>query len=107
MASDQPTERRKHVRRPALIQCRIDGAATQAAMRLTDVSAGGCFVATTATVLPDARITLRAMMSGEEVSLTGHVVHVQPGRGFGFAIDIDELTEDARQRLQEFLSQPR
>ena len=72
-------------------------------MQLTDLSQAGCFVATTAIVPAGSRVTLHAMLGGAEIELSGRVAHVQPGRGFGFSIDVDDLTEGARQQLQEFL----
>ena len=93
----QSAERRKHVRRAVFIPCRLEG--SSAAMHLTDVSPGGCFVATSHEVAVGSAITLRATMSGKEVCLSGRVVRVQPGRGFGLAIDVSKVNDDARRQL--------
>ena len=93
----QSVERRKHVRRAVVIPCRLEG--SSAAMHLTDVSPGGCFVATSHEVTVGSDITLRTTMSGKEVSLTGRVVRVQPGRGFGLAIDVSTMNDDARRQF--------
>ena len=94
----QSAERRKHVRRVVFIPCRLEG--SSAAMHRTDVSPGGCFVATNHEVAVGAGITLRATISGAEVSLPGRVVRVQPGRGFGLVLNVAELNDAARQTLE-------
>ena len=92
------TERRKHVRRAVFVPCRLEGCSAE--MHLTDVSPGGCFVATGHEVAVGSQITLRATISGAEVSLPGRVVRVQPGRGFGLALNVAELNDAARRRLE-------
>ena len=99
-------DRRKYERRPVLITCRAEGAFQHAAMRLTDLSEGGCFVSTGAEFPRGMRMTLVAMVAGNEVPLSGRVAHVQAGRGFGFQIDFDESPKDTRQRLEELLAGP-
>jgi hypothetical protein len=97
-------ERRKHRRPPVLVTCRAEGAFSNAAMRLTDLSEGGCFVATSAEFPRGLRLTLVAMIGGAEVTLAGRVAHLQPGRGFGFQIDFDESPKGTRQRLEDVLA---
>lgn len=97
-------ERRRHPRRPVALQCRVEGAAAPSAMQLGDLSANGCFVATADVVPIGSQLTLWVAISGAEISLPGRVVRVQPGRGFGFAIDVDGLTDSARFLLQWFLA---
>ena len=97
-------ERRKYERRPVLITCRAEGAFSHAAMRLTDLSEGGCFVSTAAEFPRGMRMPLVAVVAGDEVTLSGSVAHVQPGRGFGFQIDFDESPNGTRQRLEELLA---
>src|SRR5687767_13453787 len=97
-------ERRQYERRPVLITCRAEGAFSHAAMRLTDLSEGGCFVATAAQFPRGMRMTLVALVAGNEVPLAGSVAHVQPGRGFGFQIDFDESPQGTRQRLEGLLA---
>lgn len=94
----ESAERRKHVRRTVWIPCRIEG--SPAVMHLTDVSPGGCFVATNHEVTVGSGITLRATISGSEVSFSGRVVRVQPGRGFGLAVNVAELNDVARRTLE-------
>lgn len=94
----QSAERRRHVRRAVFIPCRIEG--SSAVMHLTDVSPGGMFVTTNHEVAVGSGITLRATISGAEVSFSGRVVRVQPGRGFGLAVNAAELNDVARQTLE-------
>ena len=86
-----------------MIPCRIAGTSGRASFRLTDLTIGGGFVDTVMPLAAGARITLFATLSGSEVRLTGRVTHVQAGVGFGFSIEFDELPEETRQRLAEFL----
>ena len=62
-----------HARRQVLITCRADGAFSHAAMRLTDLSEGGCFVATGAEFPRGLRLTLIATIAGRDVTLAGRV----------------------------------
>jgi hypothetical protein len=100
---ERHAERRKHQRRPVLITCRAEGAFSHAAMRLTDLSEGGCFVATAAEFPRGLRMTLVAVIAGADVTLAGRVAHAQPGRGFGFQIDFDESPTGTRERLEALL----
>ena len=95
--------RRKHARRAVIIPCRIAGASERASFRLTDLTIGGGFVDTAVPMSLGATITLYATLSVSEVQLTGRVSHVHPGRGFGFSIEFDQLPEETRQRLAEYL----
>src|SRR5688572_25315255 len=96
-------DRRKHARRAVMVPCRIAGAIGRASFRLTDLTIGGGFVDTVIPIPAGAPITLYATLSGTEVQLTGRVSHVHHGVGFGFSIEFDELSEETRQRLAEFL----
>jgi Tfp pilus assembly protein PilZ len=101
--AEQHAEQRKHARRQVLITCRAEGAFSHAAMRLTDLSEGGCFVATGAEFPRGLRLTLVATVAGSDVTLAGRVAHTQPGRGFGFEIDFDESPRGTRQQLEALL----
>jgi hypothetical protein len=69
-------------------------------MHLTNVSPGGCFVATSHEVAVGSSITLRTTISGAEVLLPGRVVRVHSGRGFGLAFNVAALSDAARQTLE-------
>lgn len=88
-----------------LVECRIEGASGRSEIRLTDLSAGGCFVDTSMPFPAGAEITLYAMLGDSEVALPGRVVPVKAGSGFGFAIDLEKLGEPDRQRLEAFIKE--
>jgi L-alanine-DL-glutamate epimerase-like enolase superfamily enzyme len=98
-------ERRKHVRRPVLLKCRIEGTSAVGAMQLTDLSESGCFVATSEPLAVGSPAMLYVTLSGDEIPILGRVVRVQEGRGFGVEIDVKLLSQYSRQTLERFLRQ--
>ena len=95
-------DRRQYVRQSVNLPCRVDGAITGGVMRVTNLSAGGCFIATRGLVTAGAEVTIHARCAGVELALTGRVVHVVPGHGF--AIEFCNLPSDTRHLLEEFLT---
>jgi hypothetical protein len=88
-----------------LVECRIEGASGRSEMRLTDLSAGGCFVDTSMSFSAGAQLILYAKLGDSEVALPGRVVPVKAGSGFGFAIDLEKLAEPDRERLEAFIKE--
>jgi len=84
-----------------MLPCRLDGVTANGTTHVIDVSAGGCFIATRTSVTAGAEITVRAKFGGVELTLSGRVVHVRPGRGF--AIEFGNLPSDTRYLLEQFL----
>jgi hypothetical protein len=74
-------------------------------MRLTDLSPTGCFVDTAMTFPEGTRILLYAMFGDSEVAIPGRVVNTPAGTGFGFAIDVDQLEDSARERLEAYIKE--
>ena len=103
--AQQVKERRKHVRRPVLLKCRIEGTSAAGAMQLTSLSESGCFVATSEPVAVGSQVMLFVTLSGDEIPIIGRVVRVQEGRGFGVGIDLKLLSQYSRQTLEQFLRQ--
>ena len=101
--SQDPSERRKHIRRAVLLPCRVEGADARGSMQVIDLSEGGCFVATTDRYAAGVQLTLQIRLGTSDVALTGRVVHVRPRRGF--AVEFMSLSQSAHQRLEEFLFQ--
>ena len=95
-------DRRRYARQSVMLPCRVEGVTTSGTMQVTDVSAGGCFIATREPVADGSEVTVRAKFAGVELSLAGRVVHVQPGRGF--AIEFGNLPSDTRYLLEQFLT---
>ena len=72
---------------------------------MTDLSPGGCYVDTSMQFSAGAYITLYAVLGGSEVALPGRVVPIKSGSGFGFALDLDQIDEASRQRLEAFIKE--
>lgn len=70
-------------------------------MRLSELSVGGCYVDTRTQFSEGSPITITAMFPGADLVLTGRVLYVQPGYGFG--VGFDQLSDDTRKQLEEFL----
>ena len=98
-------ERRRHVRRPVLLNCRIENTTITGPLQLTDLSESGCFVATTHPLPLDSQITIFVTLAGDEIRIIGRVVRVQPGRGVGVEINVSLLSQYGRLVLEDFLSQ--
>ena len=98
-------ERRRHLRRPVLLNCRIEGATIAGPLQLTDLSETGCFLATSHPLALDSQVTLFVTLAGDEIRIIGRVVRVQPGRGVGVEINVSLLSQYARLAIEDFLSQ--
>jgi PilZ domain len=99
------TQKRRHPRIPVLVDCRIEGASGRTEMRLTDLSPTGCFVDTAMTFPDGTPVLLYAMLGESEVAIPGRVVNIPSGSGFGFAIDLDQLQDSAREQLEAFIKE--
>jgi len=98
-------ERRKHLRRPVLLNCRIEGTTVAGPLQLTDLSENGCFIATSHPLTLDSQVTIFVTLGGDEIRIIGRVVRVQPGRGAGVEINLSLLSQYARLALEDFLRQ--
>ena len=96
------SDRRQYARQSVMLPCRVDGVTTSGTTHVIDVSAGGCFIATRASVAQGAEVTVHANFGGAELALPGRVVHAQAGRGF--AIEFGNLPSDTRYLLEHFLT---
>lgn len=101
MQHDQ-SDRRQYARQSVMLPCRMDGVTTSGTMEVTDLSAGGCFIATPELMTAGSEVTIRAKVAGVELALTGRVVRLQPGRGFG--VEFGHLPSDTRYLLEHFLT---
>src|SRR6185436_5964625 len=96
-------ERRRHLRRPVLLNCRVEGTAVAGPLQLTNLSESGCFVATNDGLALDSQVTLFVTLAGDEIRIIGRVVRVEPGRGVGVEINLNLLSQYARLALEDFL----
>jgi hypothetical protein len=103
--AQQDIDRRKHVRRPVFLKCRIEGETAGASMQLTDLSESGCFIATSHPLPVGSQLALYVTVSGDEIPVFGRVVRAQPGRGAGIEINVRLLSDYSRQTLERFLRQ--
>jgi hypothetical protein len=88
-----------------LLNCRIEGMTVPGPLQLTDLSEGGCFVATSHPLELDSQITLFVTVAGDEIRIIGRVVRVLPGRGVGVEINVSLLSQYARLALEDFVRQ--
>ena len=95
-------ERRKHHRRPVLLNCRIEGTVA-GSLQVTDLSESGCFIATSHILELNSQVTLFVTLADDEIKIVGRVVRVQPGRGVGVEINLSLLSQYARLALEDFL----
>ena len=99
-------ERRKYLRRPVLLNCRIEGTTIAGPLQITDLSESGCFIATSHPLKRDSQITFFVTLAGDEIRIIGRVVRVEPGRGVGVEINLNLLSQYARLALEDFLREP-
>jgi hypothetical protein len=101
MTEDRQT--RRYPRWPVSIDCEVEGASGRSTMRLSELSAGGCYVDTRTMFAEGTPITIKAMFPAAELTFTGRVLYVQPEYGFG--VGFDPLPDATREQLEEFLRQ--
>ena len=100
-------ERRRHPRTPLTVDCRIEGLSERTSARMSDLSLAGCFVDTITPLPVGARITIYATHGDGEVALTGRVTRLQRTRGFGFALEFVDLSDEARDIIQSLVQRSR
>ena len=67
--------------------------------RISDISMGGCYIDSIAPFTEGERIVFKFLnTTGNWLKLSGRIVYVFPGSGFG--IKFDTLTEDERNALE-------
>lgn len=94
-------EKRRFPRQPVSIECQVEGSSGHASMRLSELGLGGCYVDTRMEFAPGAMVTIRAAFPMGELVLTGRVIYMQSGYGFG--VGFDALPEETRRTLEGFL----
>lgn len=76
-------ERRQHKRITKPFDGSWNGASGAAPCRIGDVSLGGCYVHTRAVPAVGEETTVTIAIGSHQFSFRGHVVHTDPGMGFG------------------------
>jgi hypothetical protein len=70
---------------------------------LTNLSVGGCYVETSALLLPKSQVRLTFSVEHNSISLNGEVVRMD--MGIGAALRFVEESQESRNRLQHILEQ--
>ena len=70
--------------------------------RITDLSSGGCYVDTIATIPEGESVSFTLSTSaGQSIDLIGKVAYVLPG--FGFGIEFTDLSDEAKAALENLI----
>ena len=94
---------RKHERSTFLTEITLESASGKREARISDLSEGGCFVDTIVTVRPGEAVTLSGPVDGGwQLNVTGTVAYVLDG--FGFGLQFDELSDEARMVIYKILN---
>lgn len=88
-------ERRESERLPFLDEIMLEFSSGQREARISDISAGGCYVDSIASVSQGEPVTFDISTGGgNSISFTGEVAYVLNGMGFG--IKFTNLTEEQK-----------
>ena|SRR5687767_14298652 len=88
-------ERRESERRPFLDEIMLEFSSGQREARISDISAGGCYVDSIASVSQGEPVSFDVSTSdGRTISFTGEVAYVLNGMGFG--LKFTNLTEEQK-----------
>ena len=95
-------EKRDNERQQFLSEIVLEFASGKREARISDISLGGCYVDSIATVAEGEPISLViSILTGESMRLTGEVAYLLPG--FGFGIRFTDLTEERTDFLERFM----
>ena len=70
-----------------------DGSAGARDCRITDLSAGGCFIDAFGVQQAGTEVTITVAVAGQQFTLTGRVVYVDRLQGFGVQFDETDATK--------------
>lgn len=98
------SDRRKYTRLLKPLEAKWTGSSGGSMCRIADISWGGCFVQSPAVPGIGEATTIVAQISGREVTLTGVVIYLETGMGFG--IEFGPLTAEQKSALAELLGAP-
>lgn len=103
--TDLHVHRRRWPRQAVRVECQIEGISSRASIRLSDLSLGGGYVDTTANLAVGNPVRLVMILEGIETPVIGHVVYTHRGMGFGLSFDSQQMPQETRDRIAEFLKQ--
>jgi hypothetical protein len=91
-------ERRESERQTFLDEIMLEFSSGQREARISDISAGGCYVDSIAAVSEGEPVSFDVSAGeGQTISFTGEIAYVLQGMGFG--IKFTDITEEQRQFL--------
>lgn len=94
---------RKEDRYTYLKEVELEFASGKSSARISDISAGGCYIDTIAQVPVGEELTLHiSPTSGEAMEFKGRVAYIL--EGFGFGIEFLDLTDEHRKFLSGLLA---
>ena len=94
---------RKEDRYTYLKEVELEFSSGKRSARISDISAGGCYIDTISQVPVGENLKLHiAASTGESMEFTGKVAYILDG--FGFGIEFTDLTDDHRRFIAELLA---
>jgi len=105
LAETDPEEFRFDVRVPCSIPARVESPTATESVRVTDLSAGGCFASLARPLAQNARVTLRLDLDGQPAAIRGRVAwctgpSTPEWRDAGMGIEFVEVEDAARPGLE-------
>ena len=93
-------EREERITAPMAVM--LDCTSGRREVRLSDISTGGCYIDSIAPVQPDENVDLKLVLdNGEIEEMSGTVVYVHPGMGFG--VRFNELSERQKAMIEHII----
>ena len=93
---------RQHERTSYLTEVTLMSASGKRQARISDLSAGGCFVDTLTNVREGEEVSLSAQFeNGDHFDVTGRVAYVM--NGFGFGVSFTEFSNGSQETLQKLI----
>ena len=95
------SDKREHERKEVFAEAILEFSSGKYQARINDLSLGGCYVDSIASVVEGEDISLTLVGGGEPQRFTGKVAYVLPN--FGFGVRFADLTEEKTAFLQQLL----
>jgi uncharacterized protein (TIGR02266 family) len=93
---------RQHERIQYFTEITLESASGKRQARISDVSAGGCFVDTLTNVREGEEVVMSGSLeSGEQLNVKGRVAYVMDG--FGFGVEFNDMDETSRATLNKMV----
>ena len=89
-----------------MVECRLEGLSERTAARISDLSLTGCFVEVITPMSVGSKLTVYVKVGGREVALNGRVARVQTDLGRGFALEFENLSDDAKSAVASLVQPP-